>query len=229
MTPCMSEVRGLEEAKRALEIAAVGGHNVLMIGPPWSGKTMLARRFPTILPEPSTAEQELFARRAARLKLESTGDRPFRTPHYTVSSRGLLGELLLAEGGVLYLHEVNFFNLQAVSRLPSTAQIIASITPEEAKAEVLTKIIRDLDIQVIVELSPGSSDEWHTLPTGETSLAIRARVTEARAYRAQRGALYESYREDALGACNLVARSIADLARREPWMKDVEEAQGLTR
>ena len=91
-----SEVRGQDQAKRALEVAAAGGHNLLAIGPPGSGKTMLARRLPTILPE-LTLEESLETTRlysiSGLLPADTAllGQRPFRAPHHTVSDVALIG------------------------------------------------------------------------------------------------------------------------------------------
>jgi len=139
LTTDLADIKGQEHVKRALEVAAAGGHNIIMCGPPGSGKTLLARSLPSVLP-PMTTEEALEVTKIYSVSGLLPSDtpmirqRPFRSPHYTISNAGLVGgghwpkpgEISLSHRGVLFLDELPEFghSLLEVLRQPLEDKLV---------------------------------------------------------------------------------------------------------
>ena len=159
--PDLSDIKGQETAKRALEVAAAGGHNLIMVGPPGSGKSMLAARLPSILPPlsaPELLEVSMIHSIAGQLAGGKLSDRrPFRAPHHSASMAAMVGgglrarpgEVSLAHNGILFLDEFPEFTPQVLDSLRQPLE-----NGESVIARANHRVSYPANIQLIAAMNP---------------------------------------------------------------------------
>ena len=185
-----ADVKGQENVKRALEVAAAGGHNLIMVGAPGSGKSMMAKRLPSILPPLSLGESLETTKIhsvAGKLGRNSSliSQRPFRDPHHTISQVAMVGggsfpqpgEISLAHNGVLFLDELPEFNRSVLEVLRQPC-VCNPGQVQKYLNKISGPLLDRIDIQI--EIVPVPFEKISDRQQGESSAAIRQRVIKAR-------------------------------------------------